>query len=76
VQGHDPRPETDNLDLAIYSNDAIPATLFRAIESELEAAARITRRIDDFLDMESLSQDHAELYQVPILLSRVTTPEL
>ena len=40
--------------------------IFRAIESECEAAARITRRIDDFLDLESLSQDHAELYQVVI----------
>ena len=38
----------------------------RAIESEVEAAARLTRRIDDFLDLQSLSQDHAELYQVTI----------
>jgi len=37
---------------------------FRAIESECPATARLTKRIDYFLDLESLSQEHAELYQV------------
>ena len=36
----------------------------RANEMECEAAARITQRIDDFLDFEVMSQTHAELYQV------------
>ncbi len=36
----------------------------RANELECEAAAQITKRIDDFLDLEVMSQTHAELYQV------------